>query len=138
MREHTGKPVALYLVLLGSFLLIDGVWLTLVAKRFYTEQIGYLLTSEPNYFAAGLFYLVFVLALQVFVVQPGLSRGSLGSTLQRAAFFGFVTYATYDLTNLATVRDWPVLVTVVDLVWGAFLSVAVSAPGYLIARRRGW
>ena len=138
MLKNNRRHLLLYLVLLGAFLAIDGVWLTLVAKSFYTEQIGFLLASQPNFLAAGLFYLIFVLALQIFVVQPGLDGGSLATTFLRAAFFGFATYATYDLTNLATVRNWPLLVTVVDLIWGACLSVAVSAAGLFVARKRGW
>jgi uncharacterized membrane protein len=70
----------------------------------------------------------------VFVVVPGLERGSLGATLWRGALFGLVTYATYDLTNLATVKDWPVLVTVVDMGWGTLLSLAVSYVGFVAGR----
>ena len=132
------RHLKLYLVLFAVFLAIDGVWLTLVAKEFYKDQIGFLLTANPNYLAAAIFYLMFVLAIQVFVVSPGLQSGSLKTTLGRAAFFGFVTYATYDLTNLATVEGWPVLVTVVDLAWGAVLCSTVSAAGFLVGRRQGW
>jgi uncharacterized membrane protein len=125
----------LYLALLGTFLAVDAVWLGLIARGFYREQIGYLLAPQVNWTAAGLFYLLFIGGIQVFVVLPGLARGALGWTLRRAAFFGLVTYATYDLTNHATVRDWPLLVTVVDLIWGATLCTVVSLAGYLVGRR---
>ncbi len=132
------RHLKLYLVLFSTFLAIDGVWLTLVAKEFYKQQIGFLLTDNPNYIAAAIFYLLFVLAVQVFVVRPGLASGSLKTTLGRAAFFGFITYATYDLTNLATVEGWPVTVTVVDLIWGSVLTSTVAAAGFLSGKRFGW
>jgi uncharacterized membrane protein len=124
----------LYLVLLASFLVLDAIWLGLVAKGFYSEHLGYLLAPEPNWAAAAVFYLLFVAAIQVFVVQPGLDAPTAGPTLRRGAFFGLVTYATYDLTNLATVRDWPLIVTLVDLAWGAALSITVGWVGYLVGR----
>jgi len=125
----------LYLGILAVFLAIDAVWLTLVARGFYSDHLGYLLASETNWIAAGVFYLLFVAALQVFVVLPGLQAGSLRQVMLRGAFFGLVTYATYDLTNLATVRDWPVIVSVVDLIWGSVLSLTVGLAGYLLGRR---
>lgn len=127
----------LYLACLAVFLAVDAIWLGLVARNFYREHIGYLLAPDVNWLAAALFYLLFVLGIQVFVVEPGLRSGSLRQTLVRAAFFGLVTYATYDLTNQATVRDWPVLVTAVDLVWGAFISTVVSLAGFRVGRRLG-
>lgn len=131
----TESHLKLYLTSLAAFLAIDALWIGLVANAFYKNQIGYLLKSDPDWVAAGIFYLLFVLGIQIFVLLPGLQARSLRFTLARAAFFGLVTYATYDLTNLATVKDWPVLVTVVDLIWGAVLSSAVSLVGYLLGRR---
>jgi uncharacterized membrane protein len=125
----------LYFTLLAAFLAVDAVWLGLVAPGFYRDQLGYLLAAEVNWLAAGVLYLLFIAGIQVFVVGPGLERHAIGWTLRRAAFFGLVTYATYDLTNLATVRDWPLLVTVVDLAWGAVLCTIVSLVGYLAGRR---
>ncbi|MEZ4386220.1 MAG: DUF2177 family protein [Candidatus Krumholzibacteriia bacterium] len=129
------RSLTLYLVLLVTFLAVDAVWLGLVADGFYGRQLGFLLAAQPNWLAAGVFYLLFVAGLQIFVVEPGLRTGSLRWTLGRAALFGLVTYATYDLTNLATVAGWPVLVTVVDLAWGTVLSGAVSLVGHLAGRR---
>ena len=127
--------IRLYLVLLGVFLALDALWLGLIAKGFYARQLGYLLAEEPIWGAAIVFYLLFVAAIQVFVVQPGLKDPSAGPTLRRGAFFGLVTYATYDLTNLATVRDWPLAVTFVDLAWGALLCFLVSWAGHRVGRR---
>jgi len=124
----------LYLVVLVVFFAIDMVWLGLVARTFYRKYLGYLMAPSPNWLAAIIFYLLFILGILVFVVLPGLEANSLKTTLLRAALFGLITYATYDLTNLATVKDWPVLVTVVDMMWGVVLSVAVSYVGFMAGR----
>jgi uncharacterized membrane protein len=118
--------VKLYFATLVAFFLIDMVWLGLVARTLYRKHLGFLLAPATNWVAAVIFYLLFILGILVFVVVPGLQDQSLKTTLLRAALFGLVTYATYDLTNLATVKNWPLLITVVDLAWGTVLSVAVS------------
>jgi len=84
---------------------------------------------------AILFYLLFIVGILVFVVVPGLESGSLKATLLRAALFGLITYATYDLTNLATLKDWPVLLSIVDMFWGTALSVLVSSVGFVVGKR---
>ena len=122
--------IKIYLAALIAFFAIDMVWLGLVARTFYRNQLGYLLSPSTNWVAAIVFYLLFVAGLLVFVVLPGLEDNSLRTTILRAALFGLVTYATYDLTNLATVKDWPLLITIVDLAWGTVLSVAVSCVGF--------
>jgi uncharacterized membrane protein len=116
-----------YLLALAAFLVLDALWLGIIARRFYPSQIGFLLRSPPNWVAAGVFYLLYIAGLVVFVVSPGIRSGSLGQAVLRGAFFGLVTYATYDLTNLATVQRWPLLVTLVDLAWGTFLCAATTA-----------
>jgi uncharacterized membrane protein len=90
--------------------------------------------DNVNWLAAGIFYLLFVLGLVIFVITPALKEESLTKALLFGSLFGLITYATYDLTNLATVKNWPILVTVVDLVWGAVLSASVSVITFLIAR----
>lgn len=124
----------LYFAILVAFFAIDMVWLGLVAQAFYRKYLGYLLAPNTNWVAAIIFYLLFILGILMFVVLPGLESGSLKTTLLRAALFGLITYATYDLTNLATIRDWPLLLTVVDILWGIVLSVAVSAVGFTAGR----
>lgn len=126
--------VKLYFATLVAFFAIDMVWLGLVARTFYRKQLGFLLAPTTNWIAALIFYLLFILGILVFVVLPGLQDYSLKTTLLRAALFGLVTYATYDLTNLATVKNWPLLITVVDLAWGTVLSVAVSYVGFIVGR----
>lgn len=124
----------LYLITLIAFLSIDMVWLGLVARTFYRKHIGFLMTPRPNWIAAILFYLLFIAGVLVFVVAPGLKQQSLNGIFLRAALFGLITYATYDLTNLATVKNWPVTVTIVDLVWGTVLTIAVSCIGFLAGK----
>ena len=130
------KYFKLYVVLLATFFAIDMLWLGGVASSFYQQQIGFLMASNINWFAAIVFYLLFVAGILFFVLVPGLEKGSLKITLLRAAFFGLITYATYNLTNLATLKDWPVLLTVVDLLWGIFLSVSVSFVGFMAGKTK--
>jgi len=125
----------LYLITFLAFLTIDSLWLGLVAPSFYRSQMGYIMAETPNFFAAGLFYLVFVFGMVVFIVEPGVREGTLMQSVSRGALFGLVTYATYDLTNLATLEGWPVLLTVVDLTWGAVLSAAVTLVSVWAGRR---
>ena len=124
----------LYVATFVAFLAIDVVWLGLVARTFYRKYIGFIMAPSPNWLAAIIFYLLFIVGILVLVVLPGLELGSLKTTLLRGAIFGLVAYATYDLTNLATLKDWPLIVTVVDLIWGTTLSVAVSYVGYLAGK----
>jgi uncharacterized membrane protein len=123
----------LYLATIPVFFAIDIVWLGLVAKNFYSSQIGHLM-GPVNMPAALIFYLLFIVGIIIFAVSPALSTGSLAKALILGALFGFFTYATYDLTNLATLKDWPIIVTIVDLVWGSFLSASVSGVSYWIGK----
>ena len=116
------------------FFAIDILWLAFIARGFYKKHLGYLMAPEVNWWAALIFYALFIVAVLVFVVVPGLNENDLGGTLLKAAFFGLVTYATYDLTNQATVKDWPVVITVVDMIWGAALTTMVAAAGFFIGR----
>ena len=106
---------------------LDGLWLGLVARDLYRRHLGFLMAEQVNWPAAGVFYLTYAAGLAFFVVQPGVESGSAITALWRGAAFGFVAYATYDLTNLATLRGWPVPITLVDLAWGTILSAAVGA-----------
>lgn len=125
----------LYVTALVIFFAVDMVWLGLVAKKFYADKIGFLLSPTVNWAAAIVFYLLFVIGLVVFVILPAVRQHSWSSALFSGALFGLVTYAAYDLTNLATVKNWPLSVTVVDLAWGMVLGSAVSALTYIIYTR---
>jgi uncharacterized membrane protein len=124
----------LYFATLVAFFAIDLIWLGVVARTFYRKHLGFIMAPSPNWLAAIPFYLLFVVGVLVFAVLPGLQANSIRSTVWRAALFGLIAYATYDLTNLATLKDWPLLVTVVDLAWGTVLSTAVGVAGFLAAR----
>jgi uncharacterized membrane protein len=127
----------LYALALPIFFAMDMVWLGLVAKNFYRKQLGFLMSGEVTWAAAILFYLLFIGGLVFFVIMPTMEKGSWVRALLVGALFGLITYATYDLTNLATVKNWPLLVTVVDLVWDTTLAAAVSTATYLIAKKIG-
>lgn len=127
----------LYLATLVAFFAIDMLWLGLIARTFYKKYLGYLMAPSVNWYAALIFYLLFIAGVLVFVVVPGLKENSLRLTIIRAVLFGLITYATYDLTNLATVRDWPLLVTVVDLVWGMVLTTLVGIAGFFAGKWLG-
>jgi uncharacterized membrane protein len=123
-----------YIITLVVFLAIDMVWLLVIAKSLYAQHLGYLMAPKANLLAAFLFYLLFVLGLMYFVLNPALLGGSWKTALFSGLFFGLVTYATYDLTNLATIKDWPILITGIDLVWGSVVSGLTSVLSYWIIR----
>lgn len=129
--------VSIYLVALVTFFLLDMLWLGVIASGFYRDQIGFLLKEEANWAAAVVFYLLFVAALSHFAIVPSITRKSVMSAAGNGAFFGLATYAAYDLTNLATTKDWPMLVTVVDLAWGTLLGAVVSVVATKVHLRRG-
>lgn len=115
-----------YLVTTGVFLLIDVAWLALIAPKLYKANIGHLMADKPSLPAAGVFYLLYIAALLFFVIDPALVKGSAWQAVWTGAFLGLVMYATYDLTNLATLKDWPLKITAIDLAWGTFITAATS------------
>lgn len=131
----TSGLIRTYVVSLASFLVLDFVWLGLIARGFYRSQLTHLLASEVRWLPAVLFYTLFVAAILVFAVVPAVQRESAGRAALLGAFFGLVAYAAYDLTNLATLKDFPVVVAVVDMTWGSVLSASVATVGYLVASR---
>jgi uncharacterized membrane protein len=127
----------LYCIALPIFFGLDMVWLGVLAKNFYTKQIGFLMAPKVNWAAAILFYLVFLVGLVVFVIAPAVEKYSWTRALLFGVLFGLIAYATYDLTNLATLKDWPLALTLVDLTWGMVLAGSVSVGTYVIARKIG-
>ena len=121
----------IYTTTLAGLLAIDAIWLSVVAKGFYRRQLGYLLADEVNWWAAISFYLLFAAGVLVFAIVPGLQADSLRIAALLGGFFGLVSYATYDLTSLAMVKNWPVTVTLVDMAWGTVLTAVASSIGYL-------
>jgi uncharacterized membrane protein len=124
----------LYFATLIVFFAVDMVWLGVISRAFYKKHLGFLMAPDINWYAALIFYFLFILGILVFVVLPGIKENALPLMLVKAAFFGLVTYATYDLTNLATVKDWPLVITIVDLIWGMVLTTTVSLAGFFIGR----
>ena len=114
------------------FFVVDLIWLGLVAKRLYQKEIGQLLKPDVNWVAAMIFYALFIAGLAIFVLMPGVDANSLSKVMMLGAFFGLVTYATYDLTNLATLKDFTLKITLIDLTWGTFLGFSTSTLSYLI------
>ena len=123
-----------YILTALVFFAIDLTWLGLVAKNMYNRNIGHLMSSQVNWVAGGVFYLAFIVGILVFTVYPSVDKGSILQAVVRGALFGFFTYSTYDLTNLATLKDWPLSVTIVDITWGMVLTSVVSAVGFYIVR----
>lgn len=119
----------------GVMGLLDFVWLGFIAKKLYYGEMGKILLEKPNMIPAMLFYIVYVVGVVVFVITPALEKQSLGHALGYGALFGFVAYATYDLTNLATLKDFSTKVVVIDLLWGAFLTAVVASVTYLVLHR---
>ncbi len=129
------QMLVLYLITLAVFFLIDMVWLGVVAKGFYRRHLGSMLSPNVNWAAAFLFYLLFIVGLIVFAIRPALAGGEPVKALFLGALLGLISYATYDLSNLATLKDWPLVVTIVDLVWGTVLGGAVSFVSAIIGSR---
>lgn len=122
----------LYGIAFIFFFVIDLIWLGLIAKNLYQRQIGHLMADQVNWVAAIVFYLLFIGGLVFFVILPTYESGSWSKVLLYGALFGFITYATYDLTNLATLKDWPWQITLIDLAWGTFLGASVSTLTYFV------
>lgn len=116
------------------FFAVDMLWLGLLAKDFYRKHLGGFLSDRVNWTAAIIFYLIFIVGIFVFVILPAVEKSSLLKAIGLGAFFGFITYATYDLTNLATLKNWPLTIVIVDMAWGAVLTAIVSAAGYGIVK----
>lgn len=125
-----------YFVSLITMSVLDAVWLALIAPSFYKQHIGFIMSDSPNILAAALFYGIYIAGLTVFVVYPAWKQHySTLKTVCLGGLLGLVAYATYDLTNLATLKDWPVIVTVVDLVWGTLLTGSVALVSVLVLRK---
>lgn len=129
------KLITLYLATTPVFLAIDFLWLGLIARSFYAKQLGNFFTGVENWGAAVLFYLIFIVGIMIFAVLPAIENASLLRALVLGALFGFFCYATYDLTNYATLKNWPLIVVVVDILWGIFITATTAAISFLIATK---
>ncbi len=129
------KPVLAYVILAGILLILDLIWLGYVARDFYRQSLGSLMAENVNLAAAFGFYLIYSIGLYVFVAYPAIKTGDWQTAAMMGALFGFVAYATYDLTNLAVVKGFPMSVAVVDMAWGAGVSAVTAAATVLIVNR---
>jgi len=126
--------IKLYLLTIPIFFSIDLLWLGMIAKGFYRNNLGHLLSPQVNWPAAIIFYLIYIAGIIIFAVLPGLEKHSFGRAALLGALFGFFTYMTYELTNLALIKNWPFNVVVIDILWGVFLCLSVSSLSFTIAR----
>ncbi len=128
------KVVCLYLLTVPVFFAVDMVWLGFAARGFYRDNLGPLLRENVNWTAAVIFYLIYIGGILEFATLPALQKDSLRQAAVLGALFGFFAYSTYDLTNLATLKGWPLNVVLVDIAWGIVLTSTVAAAGFLIGR----
>lgn len=124
----------LYALTVPVFFIIDLIWLGVVARGFYQKNLKYILSPNVNWTAAIIFYLMYIAGILIFAVLPGVAKDSVRHAALWGALFGFFTYATYDLTNLALLKDWPLNIVVVDILWGVVLCTVVSTLSFCIAR----
>lgn len=123
-----------YILTTLVFFAIDLLWLGLIAKNLYRQYLGSFLSDQVNWTAAIIFYLLFIIGIFIFAILPAVEKQSMVKALVLGALFGFFTYATYDLTNLATLKNWPLTIVFIDIAWGALLTALVSAAGYTLVR----
>lgn len=124
-----------YFLSLVVFLGIDSVWLLTMNKSFYGKYLGHLMTDKPNLWIALAFYLVNVVGMMVLVINPALKDNSWNKLVMTAMVYGLCTYATYDMTNMATLKNWPAIVTIVDMIWGVTLTTVVSSVVFYLLRK---
>jgi uncharacterized membrane protein len=129
------KYIALFFITTAIFFAIDMLWLGIIARNFYREKLSFIFTGEVNWPAAIIFYLIYIAGIIYFAILPGIHSENWKMVLLNGAFLGFLCYATYDLTNMATIKQWPFIVVVVDILWGTFLTGSVAIIAYLTASK---
>ncbi len=129
------KNFAIYFSFLFILVAIDLIWLLGIAKNLYRNEMGDLMASEPKLVAGLAFYLLYALGVCIFVIVPALSKQSWLYALQYGALFGFFCYMTYDLTNLAVVRNFPTQLAFIDIAWGSFVTAVCASIAYWVGNR---
>lgn len=122
-----------FIIVFGIFLVLDAIWLVLT-KGFYASNLGHLMGTNVKWMGAIVFYILFIIILMYFVINPALQSNDIKTLVISAVLFGLITYGTYDLTNYATLRDWPLTITVIDMIWGSTVTLLTSIISYLILR----
>jgi uncharacterized membrane protein len=128
------KLIISYILTFIVFFIVDMAWLGFVAKGLYQKYLGSFLSEQVNWVAAIVFYLLFIVGIFIFAILPAVEKNSLAAAVTLGALFGFFTYATYDLTNLATLKNWPLNIVVIDIIWGSVLTAIVSTAGFYIVK----
>ena len=123
-----------YLLTFVGFLMVDLLWLGIIAKNLYQKYLGDLLSDKVNWTAAFIFYFIYVAGISIFAIYPAVQKESVFNAILMGALFGLFTYATYDLTNLATLKGWPLPIVFIDILWGIILSASVSLSGFYIVK----
>jgi len=123
-----------YSLTLMVFLIVDLTWLGFIAKGLYKKYLGGFLTDYVNWTAAIIFYLIYVAGIFIFVINPALNKNSILHAIVMGALFGIIAYSTYDLTNLATLKAWPLTIVIIDIIWGGTLTLIVSLSGFYITK----
>lgn len=123
-----------YILTTVVFLFIDLVWLGFIAKDLYRKYLGSFLSENVNWTAAIIFYLLYIVGISIFAIYPAVNKDSVFNAIILGGLFGFFAYATYDLTNLATLKDWPLTIVFIDIIWGAILTASVSVSGFYIVK----
>jgi uncharacterized membrane protein len=131
---HVKSILIGYLLTFIVFLMIDMLWLGVIAKNIYQKYLGSFLTDRVNWTAAFIFYFIYVIGISIFAIYPAVNKGSVYNAIIMGALFGCFTYATYDLTNLATLEGWPLPIVIIDIIWGSVLSAIVSLSGFYIVK----
>jgi uncharacterized membrane protein len=124
----------LYALTVPIFFIIDIIWLGVIAKGFYQRHLGFILSPDVNWMAAVIFYLMYIVGIIFFAVRPAVNGNSWGQAAVLGGLYGFFTYATYDFTNLATIKNWPIPIVIVDIVWGVCLCMLVATISYAMAK----
>jgi len=129
------KLIATYFIALLSFFAIDMVWLGVISKNYYKQKLGFILSPDPNWAAAIIFYLLFIAGIIYFAINPGLKANDWQVALVNGALLGAMCYATYDLTNMATIAKWPIEIVIIDIIWGMVLTGSVSVITYFAVEK---
>ena len=129
------QNLKVYGITVVVFFLVDIVWLGFISKNLYQKYLGDFMAPKVNWTAALIFYFIFIAGLVFFAINPAIEKESLKYAILVGGFFGFIAYSTYDLTNLATLKDWPLNITIIDITWGTFLNAATSGITFLLANK---
>ena len=129
------NALKLAVLIIPTLLILDLIWIGVVAQGIYQDQIGYLLSPNVVWWAAILFYVIYSLVLAYLVVLPAIRNNNFKQALYNGLLFGLAAYATYDLTNLATMRDWPIAITFIDMAYGTIVAGATSATAFVLGKK---